>query len=79
MEGSLRAPTAERIETLRTASPRSSSFIRRVRIYTATPGGDLCPQPFPMAQSSETNRRCGFQSPRARLAVEAAADLTKKL
>ena len=33
---------------------------RRVRTYSATAGGGLCPQPFPMAQSSETNGRCGL-------------------
>jgi hypothetical protein len=30
------------------------------RTYFATAGGGLCPQPFPMAQSSETNWRCGL-------------------
>ena len=36
------------------------AFIRRLRTYSATSGGDLCPQPFPMAQSSKTNRPCGL-------------------
>jgi hypothetical protein len=31
----------------------------RLRTYSATSGEGLCPQPFPMAQSSEMNGRCG--------------------
>jgi hypothetical protein len=33
------------------------AFTGRVRTYSATPGGGLCPQPFPMVPSSETNGR----------------------
>jgi hypothetical protein len=33
---------------------------KRVRTYFETAGGGLCPQPFPMAQWSATNGRCGL-------------------
>jgi len=37
-----------------------AAFIRAGEDLLATAGGGLCPQPFPMAQSCETNWRYGL-------------------
>ena len=37
-----------------------AAFIRAGEDLLCNGRRGLCPQPFPMAQSSETNRRCGL-------------------
>jgi hypothetical protein len=40
--------------------PTESTFIRAAEDLLGNAGKGLCPQPFPMAQSSKTNGRCGL-------------------